>query len=61
MNDPYDCNIKPTMDWVKKNCYSSPIAGGITRHRYKNETWKERMYFKPNKCRCLNDKWEDWY
>ena len=53
--DPYDFHVKPTNEWIDKNC-----GNFLGRWHYlKNETWGNFFKLTENKCSLMNDIWWD--
>ena len=56
MEDPYNCEEKPTNQWINDHCDYRIDNGG--EYFYKDERWIDRLQRKNNKCKMLNNEWK---
>jgi hypothetical protein len=56
MDDPYNCEVRPTKEWVYDNCDYSVMEG----YKYKHAKKYDFLLFRwNNKCKMLNGDWGD--
>ena len=55
MEDPYNCEVRPTNEWILDNCAYSLYDLG---YYYKNERIYDKILFRNNKCKMLNNEWK---